>query len=135
MRAYSEIVAPLLPYLRKDARLPAVLPADITIAIDEIKRILSTFPILRNPDFKRQFVLETDGSKHGFGAVLKQVYENVEMVCAYASSHILKCQLKYSSDMLELVAAVWGMKHFHHYLRNRGLQKSGSCSRIDRNRN
>ena len=124
VRGYSEIVAPLLPYLRKDARLPAVLPADITIAIDEIKRILATFPILRNPDFKRQFVLETDGSKHGFGAALKQVYEGVEMVCAYASSHILKCQLKYSSDMLELVAAVWGMKHFHHYLRKPFILKT-----------
>jgi transposase InsO family protein len=124
VRGYSEIVAPLLPYLRKDARLPTVLPDDITTAVNEIKRILSAFPILRNPDFKRQFLLETDGSKHGFGAALKQIYEGVEMVCAYASSHILKCQLKYSSDMLELVAAVWGMKHFHHYLRRPFILKT-----------
>jgi hypothetical protein len=40
VRGYSEIIAPLLPYLRKDARLPTVLPDDITIAVYEIERIL-----------------------------------------------------------------------------------------------
>ena len=126
-KGYSQIIAPLLPYLRKDARLPAVLPKDIEVAVNEIKGVLSAFPVLRNPDFKRQFLLETDGSKHGFGAVLKQLYDGVELVCAYASSHVLKCQLKYSSDMLELVAAVWGMKHFRHYLRRPFILKTDNC--------
>ena len=124
VKGYSQIIAPLLPYLRKDARLPKVLPVEVQSAVDAIKQIVSSYPVLRNPDFKREFILETDGSKHGFGAVLKQAYDGVEFICAYGSAHILKSQLKYTSDMLELVAAVWGMKHYHHYLRKKFILKT-----------
>ena len=101
-----------------------MLPVEVQNAVDAIKQIVSSYPVLRNPDFKREFILETDGSKHGFGAVLKQAYDGVEFICAYGSAHILKSQLKYTSDMLELVAAVWGMKHYHHYLRKKFILKT-----------
>ena len=91
----------------------------VTEAVTKLKTALTSFPILRNPDFKIDFILETDGSKHGFGAILKQKHGEVEFICAYASSHIMKAQLKYTSDMLELVGAIWGMKHFQHYLRKK----------------
>ena len=124
VKGYANVVAPLLKYLCKDARLPKPLPADVDHAIQRIKDAITSYPILRNPEFKRQFILETDGSLKGFGAILKQVHDGVEHIVAYGSSHIIKSQLKYTSDMLELVAAVWGMKHFHHYLRNHFILKT-----------
>jgi hypothetical protein len=116
---YAQIVAPLLEFLKKDARLPKVLPPKIVQAIDKLKEILTTFPVLRNPDFKLQFILEVDASKQGFGIALKQIHEGIECVCAYGSSHLSTSMLKYSPEMLELIGGVWGMEHFQHYLRNR----------------
>ena len=121
---YAKIVAPLLPYLGKNAKVARDVPKDVRESVEHIKRIVSSYPILRNPDFKRQFVLETDGSLEGFGAILKQNYDGVEFIVAFASSHIVKSQKKYMSDMLELVAAVWAMKHFRHYLRHKFILKT-----------
>ena len=119
VKGYAQVVAPLLEYLKKDARLPKVLPVALTTAIEKLKEILTTFPVLRNPDFALNFILEVDASKHGFGVALKQKHDGVECVCAYGSSHISASMLKYSPEMLELIGAVWGMEHFQHYLRNR----------------
>lgn len=42
-------------------------------------------PVLAYPDFSQPFVLTTDGSLHGLGAVLSQRQGGSERVIAYAS--------------------------------------------------
>ena len=47
-------------------------------AFQELKRLLTTAPILRHPDLSKPFFLWTDASEAGLGAVLEQEGESGE---------------------------------------------------------
>jgi len=57
-------------------------------------------------------VLQTDASPVGLGAVL----ELGGHVIPYASQTLTKSESNYSVIQKEFLAAVFGMKQFHHYL-------------------
>ena len=84
---------------------------------EELKERLSTAPVLVYPDFERGFVLETDASVHGIGAVLSQRKEDQRLhPIAYASRALSPAEQCYGITELETLAVVWSISHFHHYL-------------------
>ena len=90
-------------------------------AFDALKLALTTAPVLGYPDFKREFILETDASLRGLGAVLSQVDEQGKThVIAYASWTLRpsqKSMCNYSSSKLELLALKWAVtEKFSDYL-------------------
>jgi hypothetical protein len=86
-------------------------------AFDELKKRLSNAPVLRHPDFKRKFILQTDASGYGLGAVLSQVFEDgEEHPIAYASRVLHSCETRYSTIHKEALAIKWGIEHFKQYL-------------------
>lgn len=85
-------------------------------AFDRLKARLIEEPILRYPDFNIPFILFTDASKTGLGAVLSQKKDGKEYVVAYASRTTNKAEENYPITDLECLAIVWAVKHFHHYL-------------------
>ena len=81
-----------------------------------LKKVLSSGPILRLPDLSRDFILQTDASEVGIGAVLLQSYDNQYFPVAYASKKLTRSELNYSVIEKECLALIWAVKKFHVYL-------------------
>lgn len=77
---------------------------------------LTSPPILGFPHPNRQFVLDTDASNVGVGAVLSQLEDGTERVIAYYSQVLKQAELNYCVTRKELLAVVKAVGHFHHYL-------------------
>jgi len=72
-----------------------------------LKSCLITTPVLAFPDFDRNFVLETDASILGLGAILSQTQEQGKLhPLAYASRSLSKSEKNYSATDLETLAVV-----------------------------
>ena len=111
---FATIAAPLTKLTRKNARWQWS-PAEER-AFQTLKDALTTAPTLACPDFSRRFVLQTDASTHGLGAVLSQHFEDGERVIAYASRSLNGAEKNYSATELECLAVVWGIRHMRGYL-------------------
>ena len=92
-----------------------------------MKDKLSTAPILKYPDFTKEFVIETDASQVGLGAVLTQVYEiegkKYFMPVSYASRSLKGDKRQYSVTDLEALAVIWAVKTFRLYV-------MGTCFKV-----
>ena len=91
-------------------------------AFEELRKCLSTPPILAFPDFSREFILDTDASDCGIGGVLSQVDDNgLERVIAYGSRTLSKPERQYCVTRRELLAVVVFTDHFRPYLTGRSF--------------
>ena len=76
-------------------------------------------PILGYPDFSKSFVLHTDASQEGLGAVLYQKQDGKMRVIGYGSRSLTKAEKNYylHSGKLEFLALKWAVcEHFRDYL-------------------
>ena len=90
------------------------------LAFGQLKQALTTAPVLRRPDFKLPFILYTDWSKVGLGAVLAQMgSDGEEHAVAFASRSNNKAERNYGSSEGECLAVVWATLHFRPYLYGR----------------
>jgi hypothetical protein len=89
-------------------------------AFEELKRKLTSSPILSFPDFSKEFILATDASDVGLGAVLSQIGEDgSEHPIFFASRALDKAERHYSTIERELLAIVWATDKFRYYLYGR----------------
>ena len=86
-------------------------------AFDTLCEQLSSPPVLVFPDFSKSFILDTDASAVGLGAVLSQVQDDgAEDIVAYASRVLTKAERQYSVTRRELLAVIIFLDHFRQYL-------------------
>ncbi|XP_043064105.1 uncharacterized protein LOC122320095 [Drosophila ficusphila] len=98
------------------ARRPFTWSTEAQDAFGLLKVKLTTSPVLTFPDPDGLFILDTDASNHGAGAVLSQCQEGQERVLEYYSKTFNAAERNYCVTRRELLAAVLSTKHFHHYL-------------------
>lgn len=82
----------------------------------KLKASLCSSPILGYPEQQGKFILDTDASNTGIGAVLSQVQNGEERVIEYYSRVLSKPERNYCVTRKELLAIVKSVNHFHKYL-------------------
>ena len=88
-------------------------------AFDELKDRLCQSPVLRHPDFEKEFILYTDASGYGIGAVLSQELTDGIHPIAYASRSLKETELRYSATDREALGIFWAVNQFQEYLAGR----------------
>ena len=112
---FSKVASPLHHLTRKDA--PFVWTDECELAFSQLKALLTSATVLAFPHFDREFLLETDASGLGLGAVLAQKQDDgLVRPIAYASRTLQPHENNYGSTEMEALAVVWAVKHFRHYL-------------------
>ena len=110
----TEICNPLYKLLRNCVKFEWSTECEQSFI--NLKKILTSYPVLRIYDPSKTNYLFTDASKVGIGAILKQEHEGTLHPIGYFSKKLLSYQLNYSITELECLAIVESVYYFHHYL-------------------
>lgn len=123
-RAYipncAALAYPLNQLTRKHVRFK--WDDDCERAFNALKGSLVSPPILAYPTPTGKLILQTDASGYGIAAILSQEQEGHEVVLAYASKTLNKSQQNYCTTMRELLAVVYFIRYFKHYLMGRHFE-------------
>jgi hypothetical protein len=107
---FSKIAKPMTSLLQKDHKF--VWTEECEAAFCTLRKLLTTAPVLAQPDIEKSFDVFCDASKNGLGCVLMQNGR----VIAYASRQLRKHEVNYPTHNLELAAVVHALKIWRHYL-------------------
>ncbi|XP_078242488.1 uncharacterized protein LOC144587040 [Pogona vitticeps] len=114
---FSKIAAPLTNLTRKkaDDRIPWT--SDCEEAFQRLKQALINYPVLRAPDFDREFIIYTDASNSGVGAVLCQEDENGDQhPVSYLSRKLQKGERHLATMEKECLAIVYAIQKAKPYI-------------------
>lgn len=111
---FADLAKPLHKLTMKNERF--IWSDNCTKAFQQLKRHLSSTPVLAYPCATGQFLLDCDASQDSAGAVLSQLQAGEERVIAYYSHAFSKQERNYCTTRRELLAVILAVKQFHHYL-------------------
>jgi len=107
---FSKIAKPLTSLLEKGKDFKWT--DDCQNSFEELKKRLTTTPVLAMPDIHKNFDIYCDASRQGLGCVLMQEGR----VMAYALRQLRKHEMNYPTHDLELTAVVHALKIWRHYI-------------------
>ena len=110
IEGFAKIASPLTKLTRKAVRF--VWNEACEASFQELKKRLTTAPVLALPDDQGGFVVYSDASLIGLGCVLMQR----SRVIAYGSRQLKPHEGNYPVHDLELVAVIYALKLWRHYL-------------------
>ena len=114
---FATIAAPLTNLTSKNQPEQVLWNKDCDSAFKQLKEILISPPVLCVAEPTRQFILQTDASGQGLGAVLSQPDDDgQDHPVAYASRKLLPREQRYSVIEKECLAIVWALKVYNVYL-------------------
>jgi hypothetical protein len=105
VKDFSKIAKPLNNLMKKNVKFE--WKEKQQKAFDILKTKLMEKPIVKYPDFGKEFMVITDASGKGLGAILAQKNkDNKEVVIAYASRSLVGAEINYPITDLECLAVV-----------------------------
>jgi len=110
IEGFSKIALPLTQLTKKGQAF--VWTEKCENSFQELKKRLTTSPVLALPDPTGHFVIFCDASKMGLGCVLMQD----RRVVAYSSRQLRTHEKNYPTHDLELAAIVFALKIWRHYV-------------------
>ena len=116
---FSLRAAALTDMTRKNCPVQVQWSGEAKEAFYDIKNVLCNEPVLYCPDFEKKFVLQTDASDLGLGAVLLQGEPDQQHPVAYISRKLFPREVRYSTVEKECLAVKWALDAFRYYLLGR----------------
>ncbi|GFX81866.1 retrovirus-related Pol polyprotein from transposon 297 [Trichonephila clavipes] len=115
---FSVIAAPLTDALKGRAKKGEITwTTECENAFRELKGKLIDKPVLYAPTFEREFIVQTDASNAGMGAVLSQLTEQgEEHPILYLSKKFSEVEKRYCTTEKECASIVFAIKRLHYYL-------------------
>lgn len=111
---FASLVSPICNLLRKGSSF--VWSGKCESAFETIKEYLVSSPVINCPDFDRPFMIQTDASDYGLGAVLTQNFPDGEHVVSFISRSLTKSERKFSATEKECLAVLWAIQKFRCYV-------------------
>ena len=112
----AEVNGPLYEAVGGIGRRPLKWTKEMVDAFGKLKSLTANAVALRIPDMKNPFVLVTDGSDLGVGALLAQEENGILAPVAFFHHALGKAQKKYSTTEKEMLAIYLATKKFRIYL-------------------
>lgn len=112
---FASIAAPLTELLKK-SKGRFVWTNEAELAFMEFKKLLTSEPILSNPDYGQPFIIQCDASDTGVGGVLMQGKGDDERIIAFMSQKLSSTQQKYHTTERECLAVVLSIEKFRPYI-------------------
>ena len=109
MKNFSAIAKPLHKLTECSRQFSWTKECEDAFAL--LKQHLTSSPVLVFPDYTKTFILDTDASNEGIGAVLLQVHDEQERVVAFASRTLSKAERKYCVTRKELLCSFNSLGH------------------------
>ncbi|WVZ97788.1 hypothetical protein U9M48_043300 [Paspalum notatum var. saurae] len=110
IKDFSKTAKPMTSLTKKNVKY--VWSSNCEEAFQTLKKLLTSAPVLAQPDVTKPFDVYCDASGNGLGCVLMQEGR----VIAYASRQLRKHEANYPTHDLELAAVVHALKIWRHYL-------------------
>jgi hypothetical protein len=114
INGYSCIAWPLHELTKKNIQWHWNDQADHTFKT--LKSAFTVYPVLRNPDPNKRYILDTDASQFAVGATLSQHFSDGVHPIAFFSKSLLPAERNYDIYDRELLAIIYAVKAFRHLL-------------------
>lgn len=111
---FSTLLSPLFELLNKYKQF--AWDSNYEAAFEAVKDHLTTAPNLTCPNFESPFIIQTDASDFGLGAVLTQIQDGQEKVLCYLSRSLTKVERRYSTVEKECLAVLFAIEKLRAYL-------------------
>jgi RNase H-like domain found in reverse transcriptase/Reverse transcriptase (RNA-dependent DNA polymerase) len=119
VKEFSHLAHPLNDLLKKDKKF--VWSEECQESFDQLKKQFTEEPVLMMPDHLKPFQIQVDSSLFATEGILSQMDTNGDRhPCAYFSKSLTKGQRNYDTGDRELLAIVWALKEWRHYIQGSG---------------